>query len=104
MLVHMADVVVYSDTLDSPLAFLKQVLQRLLDHKVFPKFSKRSFAVQSIEYLGHLISADRIRCAADTVRAIAIWPTVLQNDTEVRQFLGTVTYYRNFMGPEFAVL
>ena len=104
VLVYMDDVLFYSDTFDNQLALLEQVLQRLLDHKMIPKFSRCKFAVRSIEYLGYLISANGIRRSPDKVRAIAIWPTLLDNDTQVRQFLGTVNYCRKFMGPEFAVL
>lgn len=104
VLVYMDDVLIYSDTFDKHLKLLKQVLQRLLDNKMFPKFSKCRFGVQSIEYLGYLIAADGIRPSPDKVKAISIWPTTLENDTQVRQFLGTVNYCRNFMGPEFAVL
>ncbi|CDJ46850.1 Polyprotein, related [Eimeria brunetti] len=30
------------------------------------------------------------------------WPEVLENETQIRQFLGTVNYCRMFMGPDFA--
>ncbi|CDJ50411.1 hypothetical protein EBH_0033500 [Eimeria brunetti] len=30
------------------------------------------------------------------------WPEVLENETQIRQFLGTVKYCRMFMGPDFA--
>ena len=103
-LVHMDDVLVYSDAFGNHWSLLKQVQKRLLDHKMLTKFSKSKFAAQSIEYLGYIISGDGIKPSPDKVRAIAIWPTVLDNDARVRQFLSTVNYCHNFMGPEFAVL
>ncbi|CDJ43011.1 hypothetical protein ETH_00031550 [Eimeria tenella] len=30
------------------------------------------------------------------------WPEVLENETQVRQFLGTINYHRVFMGPDYA--
>ncbi|CDJ50586.1 hypothetical protein EBH_0085480 [Eimeria brunetti] len=30
------------------------------------------------------------------------WPEVLENEKQIRQFLGTVNYCRMFMGPDFA--
>ena len=104
VLVYMDDVLIYTKTFEEHLKLLDLVLQRLWDHKMFPKFSKCRFAVQSIEYLGYHIGADGVRPSPDKVKAISLWPTVLENDTQVRQFLGTVNYCRNFMGPEFAVL
>ena len=103
VLVYMDDVLVYTKTFAEHLQLLDLVLQRLWEHKMCPKFSKCRFAVQFIEYLGYHIGADGVRPSPDKVKAISIWPTVLENDTQVRQFLGTMNYCRNFMGPEFAV-
>ena len=36
--------------------------------------------------------------------AIEIWPERLNNDTQVKHFLGTVNYCRMFMGPAFSDL
>ncbi|CDJ30941.1 uncharacterized protein EMH_0062590 [Eimeria mitis] len=48
--------------------------------------------------------ADGIKPAADKVEAINLWPEDLTNETQVRQFLGTVNYCRMFMGPRYADL
>ncbi|CDJ31924.1 uncharacterized protein EMH_0010710 [Eimeria mitis] len=47
---------------------------------------------------------DGIKPAADKVEAINLWPEDLANETQVRQFLGTVNYCRMFMGPRYADL
>ena len=104
VLVYMDDVLVYTKTFDEHMALLEKVLFRLWEHKMYPKLSKCKFAVQAIEYLGFHVGADGIRPSPEKVSAIEAWPTELANDTQVRQFLGTVNYCRNFMGPEFAVL
>ncbi|CDJ69225.1 OSJNBa0042F21.10 protein, related [Eimeria necatrix] len=38
----------------------------------------------------------------DKIEAIRHWPEVLENDTQICQFLGTINYYRMFMGPDYA--
>ncbi|CDJ66249.1 hypothetical protein ENH_00017460, partial [Eimeria necatrix] len=38
----------------------------------------------------------------DKIEAIRHWPEVLENETQVRQFLGTINYCRMFMGPDYA--
>ena len=104
VLVYMDDMLVHTNTFERHMELLEIVFQRLLQHKMYPKFSKCKFVVQSIEYLGFRVGADGIHPRPDKVSAITAWPTVLTNDTQVRQFLGTVNYCRNFMGPEFAVM
>jgi hypothetical protein len=51
---------VYSTTLDLHSQHLTQVLQMLKDHQLSAKQSKRVFGVQTIEYLGHVISAQGV--------------------------------------------
>ena len=104
VLVYMDDVLIYSPTFEEHINLLEKVLNRLMENKMYPKLSKCKFAVQTIEYLGYQVGADGIHPSPEKVSAIAVWPTELANDTQVRQFLGTVNYCRNFMGPEFAVL
>ena len=60
--------------------------------------------MQTVEYSGHQIGSDGVQPSKEKVEAVAHWPTRLENDTQVRQFLGLVNYCRNFVGPEFAVL
>ncbi|CDJ46740.1 OSJNBa0079C19.6 protein, related [Eimeria brunetti] len=75
----------------------------LFEYKQFyPKFSKCKFAKRELTYLGYTISAEGIKPAADKIQAIKAWPEVLENETQIRQFLGTVGYCRMFMGPDFA--
>ncbi|CDJ67397.1 OSJNBa0032F06.19 protein, related, partial [Eimeria necatrix] len=38
----------------------------------------------------------------DKIEAIRHWPEVLENETQVRQFLATINYCRMFMGPDCA--
>ncbi|KAL8451783.1 hypothetical protein Emed_001774 [Eimeria media] len=104
VLIYMDDVLVYAATFDEHLRLLDRVLARLLQHKMYPNLTKCKFAAHSTEYLGYRVGADGIHPSTEKVSTIAVWPTELANETQVRQFLGTVNYCRNFMGPEFAVL
>ena len=81
---------------------MKQVLAILQRNVFFPKFTKCEFAKKELTYLGYTVSADGIKPALDKVEAIQHWPEVLQNETQVRQFLGTVNYCRMFMGADYA--
>ena len=51
---------------------------------------------QSVTFLGHVVTPDRVLPCPDNVAKILQWqqPTTV---TEVRQFLGIASYYRKFI-------
>ena len=74
---------------------LGQVFLLLQQHQLHLKYSKCSFAQDSLEFLGHVISKDRV--ATDPTKVIVqSWP-IPQNVKEVRSFLGMAGYYRKFV-------
>ncbi|CDJ28852.1 OSJNBa0042F21.10 protein, related [Eimeria mitis] len=101
---YLDDILIYSPDLPAHVTLLGKVLQMLLQHQFYPKFSKWVFAKQELTYLGYTISSEGIKPAADKVEAIREWPEILNNETQVRQFLGTVNYCRMFMGPSYAAV
>ena len=104
VMVYMDDLLVYSKDEESHAELLAKVLEILWKHKMYPKFAKCQFGSRSIEYLGYNVSAEGIKPSKDKIMAIEIWPERLNNDTQVKQFLGTVNYCRMFMGPAFSDL
>ena len=56
VLVFADDILIYSKTLNEHLEHLTQVFNILHQHQPYLKMSKCSFAQQSLEYLGHIIS------------------------------------------------
>ena len=102
VIAYLDDVLIYSPDLSSHVQLLQIVLDIFLQHQFYPKFSKCKFAQTQLDYLGYRISAEGIKPSPDKVEAISLWPEVLTNDTQVRQFLGTANYCRMFMGPRFA--
>ena len=102
VIAYLDDVLVYSKDESSHLVLLDKVLNILSEHKMYPKFVKCQFGTRELDYLGYHISDMGITPSPEKVEAISIWPEVLCNDTQVKQFLGTINYCRMFIGPSFA--
>jgi hypothetical protein len=60
VLVFMDDILVYSSSIEAHVTHLTEVLQLLRQAQLFVKTSKCSFACDSLEYLGHIISAEGV--------------------------------------------
>ena len=99
---YLGDALIYSSDLHSHVALLQQVFSIFLKHHFYPKLRKCKFAQRELGYLGYTFGAEGIKPSKDKIQAILIWPEVLANETQVRQFLGTANYCRMFMDPEFA--
>nr|GEV13306.1 putative reverse transcriptase domain-containing protein [Tanacetum cinerariifolium] len=81
---------------------LKTILKLLKDEKLYAKFSKCNFWLNSVQFLGHVIDSSGIHVDPAKIEAIKSWaaPTT---PTEVQQFLGLVGYYRRFI-KEFSLI
>jgi hypothetical protein len=60
------------------------------------KQSKCSFAKNSIDYLGHVISASGVSTNPSKIQAIYQWP-IPKNIKQLRSFLGLAGYYHKFV-------
>jgi hypothetical protein len=96
VLVFMDDILVYSESLEAHVAHLAEVLALLRDTQLFVKSSKCSFACDSLEYLGHIISAEGVATDPKKTQAMVDWPQP-DNDTELQGFLGLIGYYSKFV-------
>ena len=52
---------------------LKIILQVLMEHHLYAKFSKCDFFKDKIQYLGHVITKDGISVDPDKIKAINEW-------------------------------
>ena len=72
------------------------MLETLRTNKLYLKASKCSFAQQSLEYLGHIISDQGVSTDPEKTQVMLQWP-VPTSFTELRAFLGLTGYYRKFV-------
>ena len=96
VLAFLDDVLIYSRTPEEHVLHVRQVLEALRQNKLYAKPSKCEFFKESVEFLGHIVSADGIRPVEDKVKAVLAWPTPT-NLKELRAFLGLANYYRRFI-------
>ena len=96
VVVYIDDILIYSRTLDDHLSHIGQVLNRLQAAGLKLKASKCHFLRQEVEYLGHLITPKGLLPNPNKVCAVTNYPAPA-SVTQVRQFVGLVSYYRRFV-------
>lgn len=94
------DILVYGRSEQEHLQQLTLTLQRLRENQLFAQRLKCEFAVQRIEYLGHIIDHRGIQVDPVKIQAVRDWsqPQTLH---DLQSFLGLANYYRKFI-PSFA--
>jgi hypothetical protein len=96
VVVFIDDILVFSKSKDEHEQHLRLILQTLREHKLYAKFSKCEFWLDSVAFLGHVVSKDGVSLDPQKVEAIQKWPRPT-SVTEIRSFLGLAGYYRRFI-------
>ena len=102
VIVLIDDILIYLGSKEDHVEHLRVVLQIPREHQLFSKFNKCPFWLDSVAFLGHVISAEGVSVDPQKIKAIMNWkpPT---NVTEIRSFLGLARYYQKFV-EEFSKL
>uniref|UniRef100_A0A9J7Y6K0 Gypsy retrotransposon integrase-like protein 1 n=1 Tax=Cyprinus carpio carpio TaxID=630221 RepID=A0A9J7Y6K0_CYPCA len=94
--VYLDDILIFSSSFQDHVQHVRQVLQRLLENQLFVKAEKCEFHVQSVSFLGHIISVGGIRMDPAKVRAVSEWPAP-DSRKALQRFLGFANFYRRFI-------
>jgi len=101
-IVYMDDVMIIGRTKEEAFDRLRVVLQ-VLTHSGFSfNITKCSFLKSCVEYLGFEVKSGEIRPNPRKIRALLNLPPP-QSVTQLRQFIGLVSYFRQFV-PKFSQL
>jgi hypothetical protein len=100
VVVYINDILIYSINEKEHAKHLRIVLQGLQDHKLYAKFSKCEFWLDSVKFLGHTISKDGISVDPTKVQEVMDWKPP-KSVHQIRSFLGLAGYYRRFI-PDFS--
>lgn len=74
VLVFFDDILVNSANLEDHIRHLRRVFELFQQNRLFAKWSKCSFAQTQVEYLGHVISGERVSTDVTKVEAMLSWP------------------------------
>jgi hypothetical protein len=96
VVVFIDDILIYSKNEAEHAKHLRIVLQRLRDHKLYAKFSKCEFWLDSVKFLGHTISKEGIFVDPSEVQEVMDWKTP-KSVHQIRSFLGLAGYYHRFI-------
>ena len=96
LIIYVDDLIIYSDTFNNHISHLSQVMSKLVEAKLTLKPSKCMFGVESVKYLGHVLSRDGISMDKSKVEDINTFPRP-KDEKQTRQFLGLSNWYRKFI-------
>jgi hypothetical protein len=96
VVVFLDDILVYSRNHREHQQHLRRVLNILRENRLHAKLNKCEFGKTSVEFLGHVLSADGVRTDPNKIKVIESWPAP-SNLNELRSFLGLASYYRRFI-------
>nr|GEY62543.1 reverse transcriptase domain-containing protein [Tanacetum cinerariifolium] len=96
MIVFIDDILIYSKSKEDHAEHLKTILELLKNEKLYAKFSKCDFWLESVHFLCHVIDSDGVHVDPAKVEAIRNWSTPTM-PTKVMQFMGLAGYYRRFI-------
>ena len=95
VVVYFDDILVYNRDLDDHLGHLRQVLLILRKHTLFANIDKYTFCVDSVVFLGFVVSKNGVHADPEKIKVIQEWPTPkIVGD---RSFHGLARFYRSLV-------
>ncbi|KAH0689476.1 hypothetical protein KY289_016834 [Solanum tuberosum] len=96
VIVFIYDILIYSRNEEDHTSHLRIVLQTLKGRELYAKFFKCEFWLESVAFLGHIISGDAIRVDTQKIEVVQNWPRPT-SPIDIRSILGLASYYRRFV-------
>lgn len=96
VIVYLDDILIFSVSLDLHQGHVKSVLCHIRQHGLYAKPKKCEFELQSIQFLGLVISTEGIKMNPQKVSAILDWPAPTDKKG-VQRFVGFANIYLRFI-------
>jgi len=96
VVVYLDDILIFTETEEEHEQAVQRVLEVLVEHKLFLCPEKYEFHQKRIEYLGLVISENKVEMDPVKVARVCNWP-IPENRTDMQAFVGFVNFYRHFI-------
>ncbi|MCG7869896.1 MAG: DDE-type integrase/transposase/recombinase, partial [Candidatus Thiodiazotropha taylori] len=96
LLAFLDDVLILGKTFEDHLTNLGEALKRFRKYGMKLKPSKSLFFQKEVEFLGRLVSGNKLAMTQTDIQAVAAWP-IPTCSKDVERFMGLANYHRNFV-------
>uniref|UniRef100_A0A670KGS1 Gypsy retrotransposon integrase-like protein 1 n=1 Tax=Podarcis muralis TaxID=64176 RepID=A0A670KGS1_PODMU len=90
------DILIFSESREAHERDVREVLQRLKEHRLYAKLEKCQFDMTEVDFLGYKLSDKGLAMDSAKVRAVLDWKSP-RNRKEVQRFVGFANFYRKFI-------
>jgi len=94
--VYIDNLIVFSTSIEEHLKHLEQVFSILQNNGLKINLEKCQFFKKEVELLGHILTIDGLKPVPEKIRVIIEWLPP-KDISQLRSFLGAVSYYRKFI-------
>jgi hypothetical protein len=94
--VYLDNILIFTNSLEEHHQITRFVIDRMREHKLYLRPEKCEFEKTRIEYLGVIISHNKVEMDPIKITEVADYPTP-SNKKEVQSFVGFINFYRRFI-------
>jgi hypothetical protein len=94
--IYLNDILIFTNSLEEHCRITCPVLDRMREHKLYLWPEKCKFEKTRVEYLGIIISPNKMEMDPVQIAGVVDWPTP-SNQKEVQSFVGFVNFYQHFV-------
>jgi hypothetical protein len=96
VVVYLDDILIYSENPAEHRQHVREVLWHLRKAGLFASLKKCAFSVETVEFLGYILSPNGLSMDDSKVKVIWDWPEP-RKVKDVQSFLGFANFYRRFI-------
>ena len=94
--IYLNDILIYFKMREKHWKYVRQILKRLCQFKLYAKLSKYFFMIQRIEFFKYIINNHEITINLSKIEIIKMW-FKFKNLRELQMFLKFINFYKHFV-------